>query len=146
MDLSDDEFVALYLSKGTEVETSGIKESTGDHPPQADWASKVNPLKNQGQCGSCWTFSAVGAVEGFLIIRQNFKGVLAEQQLVDCNLEAGDGCNGGDSDLALDYIAKVGLVYEKDYPYVLLDINSRLLFKGTAECRRGRCLLVVGRT
>lgn len=46
---------------------------------------------------------------------------------MDCAKEAGDGCNGGDSDLALDYIAKVGLVYERDYPYVKFLNIIRLL-------------------
>jgi len=41
---------------------------------------------------------------------------------VDCALDAGDGCNGGNSDDALDYVTKTGLVYEKDYPYVFIII------------------------
>lgn len=46
--------------------------------------------------------------------------------MVDCATDAGEGCNGGDSDLALDYVVKTGLVYERDYPYVLIILYIRL--------------------
>ncbi|CAD8168719.1 unnamed protein product [Paramecium octaurelia] len=120
-DLTDEEFQSMYLGKPTYVKTDNIELSKGNNLGDADWASRMNPIKNQGNCGSCWTFSAVGAVEGFLIIRKGFKGVLSEQQLVDCAVDAGEGCNGGNSDLALDYIAEVGSVYERDYEYTAKD-------------------------
>lgn len=116
-DLTDEEFAAIYLNNPVVVDNRNIKLSRGSHPPEADWAPRMNDVKNQGKCGSCWTFSAVGAVEGFWIITKNLKGTLSEQQVLDCALEAGDGCNGGNSDDALDYIAKTGLVQAKDYPY-----------------------------
>ncbi|CAD8073929.1 unnamed protein product [Paramecium sonneborni] len=126
-DLTDEEFESLYLGKPTYVKLDNIELSKGNNLGEADWSSKMNGIKNQGNCGSCWTFSAIGAVEGYLIIRQGFKGILSEQQLVDCALDAGNGCNGGNSDLALDYIASVGSVYERDYPYTAQDGVCKVL-------------------
>lgn len=45
-DLTLDEFVSIYLSKGTKVNTDNIKLGVGDHPPMADWARNMNPVKN----------------------------------------------------------------------------------------------------
>ena len=61
-----------------------------------DWRTKnaVNAVKNQGQCGSCWAFSAVCAMEGHHFIATGELLSFAEQQLVDCDTRCG-GCNGG---------------------------------------------------
>jgi C1A family cysteine protease len=70
--------------------------STVDLPTSVDWRTKgaVNPVKNQGQCGSCWAFSATSAIEGHHAIQQGQLLSLAEQQLVDCDTTC-YGCNGG---------------------------------------------------
>jgi len=65
-------------------------------PTEIDWRTKgaVNPVKNQGQCGSCWAFSATSAIEGHHQIQSGTLISLAEQELVDCDTQCA-GCNGG---------------------------------------------------
>ena len=79
-------------------------------PDSVNWytAGKVNGPKDQGSCGSCWAFSAVGAIEGVHAIASGQLLNLAEQQLVDCSHEGpkgepNDGCDGGWEDYAIDY-------------------------------------------
>jgi cathepsin L len=95
-------------------------------PTPVDWSAKgkVQKVKNQGQCGSCWAFSAIGALESADAIKNNKDPQdLAEQQLVDCaGSEGNQGCSGGLMNQAFDYLIKFGgSEGQKDYPYTARD-------------------------
>jgi hypothetical protein len=94
-------------------------------PASVDWrGSGVTPVKDQGQCGSCWSFSTTGALESAYYNKYGKLMSFSEQQLVDCdNLKNGGrgdrGCNGGLMDNAFTFIGKYGgLCTEDAYPYV----------------------------
>jgi len=84
-----------------------------------DWVAlgAVTPVKDQQRCGSCWAFSTTGAVEGAYFVAQNKLLSFSEQQLVSCDHNGDQGCNGGLMDNAFEYIEKSGISLESEYPY-----------------------------
>ncbi|PON73823.1 Cyseine protease [Trema orientale] len=96
-------------------------------PSSLDWRKKgaVTPVKDQGQCGCCWAFSAVAATEGITKLSTGKLISLSEQELVDCDTSGTDqGCEGGLMDDAFEFIIdNGGLNTETKYPYMGVDGN-----------------------
>ncbi|KAH7643359.1 group 1 mite allergen-like protein [Dermatophagoides farinae] len=91
-------------------------------PDSFDWRDHqaVTPAKNQGQCGSCWTFATAGSIESAYLIKNrttNQQFDLSEQQMVDCASGPRSGCQGGTSYQAFNYVKDNGLTSEQYEPY-----------------------------
>jgi len=109
---------------------AGVKASnaipSARAPTPVNWKDqgKVQSVKNQGQCGSCWAFSAIGALESaWAISKSGDVPNLSEQQLVDCaGAQGNQGCNGGLMDQAFDYLISFGGSQPTaSYPYTARD-------------------------
>lgn len=90
-----------------------------------NWRDKgaVTPVKNQASCGSCWSFSATGAMEGAYFLANGTLLSFSEQMLVSCDTGGQDnGCSGGGPDTAFDWVIRNGgIALESDYPYTAKD-------------------------
>jgi cathepsin F len=126
-DISTEEFAKTHLNNKFDPSfTKGLKhaqiEIVNDLPKEKDWRKEgaVTPVKNQGQCGSCWAFSTIGTVESQNAIVNGKLVSLSESQIIDCDTKGENkGCQGGLMIEALKYIiGEGGLMSEHDYPYV----------------------------
>ena len=103
-----------------------VKEGEETAPESVDWRDRgaVTPVKNQGQCGSCWAFATKGALEAMYKNRTGELVELSPQYLLDCSdylkvrNEVEDKCKKGNHvTRALPFIKANGMVREADYPY-----------------------------
>jgi len=110
-----------------------VHKKLGDLPASVNWTAQgvVTPVKNQGDCGSCWAFSTTGSLECDYAIKYGKLTSLSEQQLVDCSSSYGNqGCSGGWYYYAWEYAASVGgLCTEDSYPYMGVE----------GSCQQGSC-------
>jgi C1A family cysteine protease len=136
--LTVEEFQAQFTgakggsSLGSDDAHLGELEVQSNIAADVDWSTNsavVNPVKDQGQCGSCWAFSAVGTVESAYAIAAGKLGSYAEQQLVDCSTNGpqggSQGCNGGFNQYGIAYIGDTGIAAENSYPYTATDGTCR---------------------
>lgn len=138
-DLTQDEFKKTHLSvqpasdmmeKVKPMDIKRMNKKARHHaklsnalPVNFDWRAPdrnrpaaITPIKDQGQCGSCWAFSSTEEVESMWILSGHSEAILAPQQLVDCDM-VDLGCNGGQTETAFAYIEQNGLELESSYPY-----------------------------
>ncbi|XP_004230928.1 cysteine protease RD19A [Solanum lycopersicum] len=136
-DMTPDEFSQKFLGVNRRLRFPSDANKapilpTEDLPSDFDWREHgaVTPVKNQGSCGSCWSFSTTGALEGANFLATGKLVSLSEQQLVDCDHECDpeekdscdSGCSGGLMNSAFEYTLKAGgLMREEDYPYTGTD-------------------------
>ncbi len=123
-DMSRDEYTSMLgLKNQAAPKLHGLKhESNVAAPASVDWvaAGYVIPIQDQGQCGSCWAFSATAANESSYAINHGTAALynLSEQQLVSCSSSFGNGgCNGGWYYYAWDYMIGTAQVSDSAYPY-----------------------------
>jgi len=109
-------------------------------PKAIDWVSKgaVTSVKNQGSCGSCWTFASTGCLEGHYQIMTGRLKELSQQQLLDCDT-ASSRCDGGFEFKAFDFVKKFGICSSQSYPYECKNGASRSCSQSTCtfRCRKG---------
>ncbi|KAJ0970449.1 hypothetical protein J5N97_023326 [Dioscorea zingiberensis] len=131
-DLTNEEFKATHngfmpsKSAALQKPTGGFRYGdVTDIPESLDWrteGSVLTPIKNQRECGCCWAFSAVAAVEAITAITTGQLVSLSEQELVDCDTNENKGCGGGNMDNAFKFIVgNGGLTTEENYPYTASD-------------------------
>jgi cathepsin L len=140
-DLTHEQFKYVMLPKSTSstpkptftanyVHPEPTPEELAALPASVDWRQKgaVTMVKDQGVCGSCWTFGTTGSLEGMWAAKYGKLHSLSEQQIVDCawtNAPDGMGdsaCDGGFAAPAFQWIIdNKGIALEQDYPYLMVD-------------------------
>lgn len=157
-DLTYEEFKTKYLMNDFNVMNNLKSDNCNAPDPTAhkgrdesaiDWSSEgmVQRVKDQGQCGSCWAFSTVGALESSFAIKGEPMPDLSEQELVDCTTNYGNaGCNGGLMNLALEYIIKNGIHTESEYPYKAVDEACKTELPKSSLYKPSDCVIIPANT
>jgi len=120
-DLTPAEFKSMYLNYiPSNITLPRVNiELDGAPATVVDWRTKgaVTDVKDQGQCGSCWAFSATEAIESYSFLSAGKLVELSPQQITSCDKTDG-GCNGGNTETAYGYVVKAGgIETSADYPY-----------------------------
>jgi cathepsin L len=130
-DLTQEEFQQSFLSSNMDLDDDDANDATSSnfmtplnvksYPTSVDWRTEgyVTEVKQQGTCGSCWSFAANGALEGQFFRKTGKLLDFSEQQLVDCSSKYHNhGCQSGQMNRAYNYIKDFGIESDEDYPYI----------------------------
>jgi C1A family cysteine protease len=139
-DLTEEEYQEYYLNNPQPTGYNGLENdlrSTKITEENIDYSNIIGKIKDQGTCGSCWAFGAIGAMEYVYAKSNNNKYTeFSEQHLVDCSRGGhytSHGCNGGGKYDAFKFSNEIGVVLESDYPYNGMDNpcqeNKSIVFK-----------------
>lgn len=121
-DLTHDEWKKIYLSSYTPIKNEKrikIHPKLKEIPSKFDWREKdvLNDVENQNECGSCYSFSSMEALQAYNVIYNNMpKIILSKQQIIDCSV-GNQGCDGGNFIFTYRYTATHDLCTENEYPY-----------------------------
>jgi cathepsin L len=146
-DRTFEEWRAEHINGGLKPQLTATKDRPRFTAPKnfkaadsVDWSKKggVTSVKNQGTCGSCWTFSAVGALEGAMHIAGRTLQDLSMQDILACDT-GGNGCGGGSMPQAFEWVEQNGITALKDEPYLCQDASS-------SECKLMTCGACTKRT
>merc|ERR1719197_608843 len=133
--------ITRWTDKTKDEFSSGLGlKSLDEKDSVLDWRDygAVTPVKNQGDCGSCWTFSTTGDIEGVSFLTNGELLSLSEQQLLACDT-ADDACDGGYPFLAMRYAAVTGrLLTDTEYPYYDVDMHSERKNDNPATCEEDK--------
>ncbi|KAM3132827.1 hypothetical protein pb186bvf_015132 [Paramecium bursaria] len=132
-DITQEEFEQTYLTlRVPEERIRQVPKEENLTYTAVDWTKegKVPGVKNQGNCGSCWAFSAIGNIEVNARIWNGQELNLSEQDLVDCGGQTGNyGCNGGWMDWAFEYVKLNGVANGNEYIYTGKDETCKQSYK-----------------
>jgi len=126
---SDQERRSTLLDIPAYIRRTEVDETDADLPDEFDWRTKgaVTEVKDQMQCGSCWAFCSVAAMEGAYYLQHNQLLSLSEQQIVDCDTDD-HGCSGGWPTDAMNFVKNHGgMMLESDYSYEGYDDTCRFV-------------------
>jgi len=145
-DLSQEEFAKLYLMPNYKkaaphnpvpIISNYVPKVGGPDPNNWDWSTQgaTTPVKDQGQCGSCWAFSATETIESYFYLGGGSITALSVEQIVDCDT-TDQGCNGGNTNTAYQYVESAGgQDLDSDYPYTAGNGQSGTCQSGSYQAK-----------